>query len=160
MISLPPGVTISYNIKIVIRNLNIEIFEWFRDVGARVWVEDKPFNLRGIAKEMPMVQFGQAKPSYHLQDGSGNVMLNFNSEDAGTALAFLIKFNTEDSVTQGLKVVKEQPKLFNLVAQDNPILREVLPDFNFDNPPVNPNACEPCFIPVALILSKVLSPTR
>ena len=51
----------------------------------------------------------------------------------------VIKFNTEDSVTQGLKVVKEQPKLFNLVAQDNPILREVLPDFNFDNPPVNPN---------------------
>lgn len=51
----------------------------------------------------------------------------------------VIKFNTEDSVTQGLKVVKEEPKLFNLVAQDNPILREVLPEFNFDNPPVNPN---------------------
>ena len=93
MISLPNGVTINYNIKIVITDLNIEIFEWCRDVGAKVWVEDKPFDRRGIAKEMPMVQFGRAKPCYHLQDGSSDIMLNFTSEDAGTALAFMMKFD-------------------------------------------------------------------
>jgi hypothetical protein len=94
LISLPPGVTINYNIKIIINDLNIEIFEWCRDVGAKVWVENKPYDRRGIAKEMPMVQFGHSKPCYHLQDGSGsNVMLNFNREDAGTALAFMMKFD-------------------------------------------------------------------
>ena len=93
MIRLPPGVSINYNIKIVITNLDIEIFEWCRDVGAKVWVEDKPFDRRGIAKEMPMVQFGRAKPCYHLQDGSSDIMLNFTSEDAGTALAFMMKFD-------------------------------------------------------------------
>lgn len=106
MISLPLGVTINYNIKIIIRNLNIEIFEWLRDVGARVWVENKPFDRRGIAKEMPMVQFGRAKPCYHLQDGSNNVMLNFNSQDAGTALAFLIKFNDE-VVSHNMKEIEQ-----------------------------------------------------
>lgn len=95
MISLPPGVTINYNIKIVIDSLTIEVFEWLRDVGAKVWVENKPFDRRGIAKEMPMIQFGNAKPCYHLQDGTNNVMLNFNSEDAGTALALLMKFNEQ-----------------------------------------------------------------
>lgn len=95
MIRLPPGVTINYNIKIIVNDLNIELFEWLRDVGARVWVENKPFDRRGIAKEMPMVQFGRAKPCYHLQDGSSNVMLNFNSEDAGTALALLMKFDRQ-----------------------------------------------------------------
>lgn len=93
MISLPPGVTINYSVKIIVSALTIELFEWLRDVGARVWVEDKPFDRRGIAKEMPMVQFGQAKPCYHLQDGSGNVMLNFVSADATTALALLMKFD-------------------------------------------------------------------
>jgi hypothetical protein len=94
LIRLPAGVTINYNIKIVINELSVEIFEWCRDVGAKVWVEDKPFDRRGIAKEMPMVQFGRSKPCYHLQDGSSNVMLNFTSEDAGTALDFMMNFDT------------------------------------------------------------------
>jgi hypothetical protein len=94
MIALPPGVTINYNIKIIINDLSIEIFEWCRDVGARVWVENKPFDRRGIAKEMPMVQFGRAKPCYHLQDGTSNIMLNFTGEDATTALTLLMKFDT------------------------------------------------------------------
>ena len=94
MIRLPPNVSINYNIKIIINDLSIEVFEWFRDVGARVWIENKPFDRRGIAKEMPMVQFGRAKPCYHLQDGTSNIMLNFTSEDATTALAFMMKFDT------------------------------------------------------------------
>jgi hypothetical protein len=94
LIRLPPGVSINYNIKIIINDLSVEVFEWCRDVGAKVWVENKPFDRRGIAKEMPMVQFGRAKPCYHLQDGSSNVMLNFTSEDATTALTLLMKFDT------------------------------------------------------------------
>ena len=93
MIRLPDGVSINYNIKIIVLTLNIELFTWLRDVGATVWVENKPFDRRGIAKEMPMVRFGKAKASYHLQDGSDHVMLNFNSEDATTALALLMKFD-------------------------------------------------------------------
>lgn len=93
MIPLPPGVTVNYNVKIIVSSLTIEMFEWLRDVGGRVWIEHKSFDRKGRAREEPMVQFGQAKPSYHLQDGTGNVMLNFLSEDAGTALALLMKFS-------------------------------------------------------------------
>lgn len=102
MIPLPPGVVINYNIKIIIDSLTIEIFEWMRDVGARVLVETKSYDRKGKAREEPVVQFGRAKPSYHLQDGSNNVMLNFNSEDAGTALAFLMKFS-ERVVSHNMK---------------------------------------------------------
>lgn len=93
MISLPQGVVINYNVKIIVSSLTIELFEWLRDVGAMVWVETKSYDRKGRAREEPVVQVGQAKPSYHLQDGTGNVMLNFNSEDAGTALALLMKFD-------------------------------------------------------------------
>ena len=93
MIPLPPGVTVSYNVKIIVSSLTIELFEWLRDVGGRVWIEHKSFDRKGRTREEPVVQFGQAKPSYHLQDGTGNVMLNFLSEDAGTALALLMKFS-------------------------------------------------------------------
>lgn len=95
MISLPPGVTINYNIKIIINTLSIEVFEWLRDVGARVWVEEKDYDKRGWLVERPMIQFGNSKPCYYLQDGTGNVMLNFNSGDAGTALALLLKYNDQ-----------------------------------------------------------------
>ena len=94
MIALPPGVTVNHNVKIIISSLSIEMFEWLRDVGGKVWIWNKEFDRRGIARELPMVQYGQAQPCYYLQDGSGNVMLNFNSEDAGTALALLMKFDT------------------------------------------------------------------
>lgn len=102
MISLPPGVTINYNIKIIVRGMSIEVFEWLRDVGARVWVEEKDWNKRGQLIERPMIQFGNSKPSYYLQDGTSNVMLNFNSEDAGTALAFLLKYS-EQVVSHNMK---------------------------------------------------------
>jgi peptide deformylase len=49
----------------------------------------------------------------------------------------IIKFNTEDAVK--LDVVKPQiTKIFDLVPENDPILKEILPEFNFDNPPVNP----------------------
>ena len=50
----------------------------------------------------------------------------------------IIRFNTEDSLTQGT-VIPQKTKVFNLVSEEHPILREVMPEFNFDNPPVNPN---------------------
>jgi hypothetical protein len=78
----------------IINSLPIEIVEWCREVGAKVWVENKPYDRRGNAREEPMVQFGRAKPCYYLQDGTGNIMLNFNSDYATTALAFMLKFNT------------------------------------------------------------------
>jgi len=50
----------------------------------------------------------------------------------------LIKINTEDA----LKVEApkaEIVKTFKLVSENHPALFEKLPEFNFDNPPVNPN---------------------
>ena len=41
-------------------------------------------------------------------------------------------FNTEQGTIQ------EEVKTFELVSDDNPILKEVLPEFDFKNPPVDP----------------------
>ena len=40
-----------------------------------------------------MVQYGNSKPCYYLQDGTSNVMLNFNGKDASVATMFLLKFD-------------------------------------------------------------------
>ena len=48
----------------------------------------------------------------------------------------VIKFNTEESL-QPVQI--EKPKTFDLVPETHPILREVMPEFDFANPPVNPN---------------------
>jgi len=47
----------------------------------------------------------------------------------------VIKFNTEED---GSNIIIEQPKILNLVSEDDPILRQVLSEFDFNDPPVNP----------------------
>lgn len=49
-----------------------------------------------------------------------------------------ITFNTETSVKESVQPPK--PETFNLVLEDNTILREVIADFDFNDPPVDPNA--------------------
>ena len=50
----------------------------------------------------------------------------------------LISFNTEElAKPTASKVIA--PPVFNLVSEDNFILRQVMPKFDFVNPPVNPN---------------------
>ena len=50
----------------------------------------------------------------------------------------IIKFNTDDALNMSV-VQPQQVKLFTLVSEKDPILKEVLPEFDFTNPPVNTN---------------------
>lgn len=47
----------------------------------------------------------------------------------------VIVFNTE----QQSQVLVKKPELFQLVSENHPILQQALLQFDFDNPPVNPN---------------------
>jgi peptide deformylase len=51
----------------------------------------------------------------------------------------IISFNTEDSLKPTATKV-EKPKTFDLVHESHLALKKVLPEFDFSNPPVNPNA--------------------
>jgi peptide deformylase len=50
----------------------------------------------------------------------------------------VITFNTEELAKTPSVPVQSIPT-FKLVGEDNPILKEVMPEFDFSNPPVNPN---------------------
>jgi peptide deformylase len=49
----------------------------------------------------------------------------------------IIKFNTEDAMKME-PVVPQQAKIYELVEETDPILRQVMPEFDFKNPPMNP----------------------
>ena len=49
----------------------------------------------------------------------------------------IITFNTEDAVK--VSEPKKQINIFKLVPETDPILTEVIPEFDFSNPPVNPS---------------------
>jgi peptide deformylase len=49
-----------------------------------------------------------------------------------------IIFDTEAAVQN--KPLIQEPILFQLVNENDPILKEVMPEFDFSNPPVDPNA--------------------
>lgn len=53
----------------------------------------------------------------------------------------MITFDIDDQVSRSLK--KQEPviqkhKIFQICGEDHPLLNQVLPEFNFSNPPVNP----------------------
>jgi peptide deformylase len=49
----------------------------------------------------------------------------------------IITINTEDGLLQTAPSIVEH-KIFNLIHESDPILKEVLPEFDFKNPPVSP----------------------
>lgn len=51
----------------------------------------------------------------------------------------LIKFNTEEMAAKGQTSSTYRPHIFDLVPETDPILKEVMPEFDFTNPPVNAN---------------------
>ena len=51
----------------------------------------------------------------------------------------VISFDTKQQITEPKKERKVEVPVFDLVPEDDPILRQVLPTFDFENPPVNPN---------------------
>jgi peptide deformylase len=50
----------------------------------------------------------------------------------------LITINTEDSV-KNITTPIQQSKVFQLVSENHSILKQILPEFDFKNPPVNAN---------------------
>jgi peptide deformylase len=50
----------------------------------------------------------------------------------------VIKINTEDAV-KNINTTIQQKKVFQLVSENHPILRQTIPEFDFSNPPVNPS---------------------
>lgn len=91
MMQLPPGVTVNYFIAIEIDRLTEEMVEWFETIGGQVGRELK-WTRSGSIVDLPVVQYGQGKPSYYRQDGSGGVRLNFHGDDASAASMFILKF--------------------------------------------------------------------
>ena len=93
MIQLPPGCTVSYHIWIDVDAITDEMCEWFSMIGGTVTEKAETFTGRSYSlKVVKQVQYGRAKPSYHRQDGTGRVKINFNGDDASTASMFLLKF--------------------------------------------------------------------
>lgn len=91
MIPLPPGCKRSYEIRFKLTTLTDEIGEWFNMIGGKAWAKQE-YDWRGRQILSNHVQYGKAKPSYTLKDGTNNVLLRFNGEDASAASMFLIKF--------------------------------------------------------------------
>lgn len=94
MIQLPPGTKLHYNIWIDIDELTDGMCEWFEMIGGTVTEKTEAFTDRFYnLKVIKEVRYGQAKPSYHRQDGTGHVKINFNGNDANVAYMFILKFN-------------------------------------------------------------------
>ena len=76
------------------RSLTNAMGEWFLLQGGLCWAEEY-FDHRGNSKSRRCVQFGKAKTSHHMMDGSNNVLVRFDGQDASVASIFILKFYDE-----------------------------------------------------------------
>jgi hypothetical protein len=91
MIPLPPGCRLVYEIRFIVNELSNDMGEWFNMIGGQAtrvqWWDSK-----GRTQYTNQVQYGKAKPSHKMENGSGEYIIRFSGEDASTASMFLIKF--------------------------------------------------------------------
>jgi hypothetical protein len=94
MIALPPGCTVAHPITVTVNKLTDDMLEWYEMVGGEVFAHHtKTYNRKGDEIVSKMVRYNSSKWCHRFQDGTSNVRLNFNGEDAHVASVFLIKFN-------------------------------------------------------------------
>ena len=88
---LPPGCKVAYEIRFIVGELTDDIGEWFNMIGGSA-TRVKWWDSRGREHFTNQVQYGKAKASYRMQDGTGLTLIRFDGADASTASMFLIKF--------------------------------------------------------------------
>jgi hypothetical protein len=91
MIQLPPGCRVNYEITITVRELTDDIGHWFVLQGGNAWLTEV-YDHRGRKQQTRHVQLGSAKPSYHMKDGTGHILLRIPGSAASLASMFLLKF--------------------------------------------------------------------
>lgn len=89
MISLPPGCTVTNNIRIQVNQLTDEMIVWFREVGGEVTVAPY-YDFRGRRQEIRYVKYGRGKRC-HISS-NGDVTMHFQAEDSAVALGFIMMF--------------------------------------------------------------------
>jgi hypothetical protein len=94
MIQLPPGCTVAYEIKFVVKELTDDMGHWFLMQGGEAWATEE-YDNRGRKRLIKHAKFGNAKPSYKMQDGTNQYLIRFAGSDASTASLFLLKYYDE-----------------------------------------------------------------
>jgi hypothetical protein len=106
MIALPPGCTVGYEIKFMLHDITDDMGQWFQLQGGEAWATEE-YDHRGRRQMTKHVKFGNAKPSYKMQDGTGQYLVRFSGTDASTASLFLLKYY-EEIITNNMQETMER----------------------------------------------------
>jgi hypothetical protein len=114
MIALPKGCTVGYEIKFVVNELTDDMGQWFQLQGGEAWATQE-YDHRGRQRMIKHVKFGGAKPSYKMQDGTGQYLIRFAGTDASTASLFLLKYYDE-IVTNNMQESMDRYERENVIS--------------------------------------------
>ena len=92
MIPLPPGCTVNYEVILTLNSMPEDFLVWFEEVGGKVGLTEW-IDMRGKSHVTPVVQYGLGRPSHKFNNGTGEYLVRFRSEDAGVALMLLMKWD-------------------------------------------------------------------
>ena len=110
MISLPLGVSINYEVTVVVHEVPEEFLTWWEEIGGLVSYGEY-YNGKGQAVRTPYLRYGCGRPS-HRSAGNPEYLIRFRAEDANVALMMLIKWDNL-IISHNMKEVERMKELHN-----------------------------------------------
>lgn len=110
MIRLPDGVTINYEVTVVLHEVPEEFLAWWEELGGLITYGDY-YDAKGRIVRTPYLRYGQGRLS-HRSAGNPEFLIRFRAEDAGVALMMLMKWDNL-IVSHNMKEVEKMKELHN-----------------------------------------------
>jgi len=113
LISLPPGVTINYEVTVIVNELSSAFLAWWKEVGGTIDESNSHYthNPRGQVVIVPTIRYGQGRWS-HKSAGNDDYLIRFRGEDANVALMMLLTWNNI-IVSHNMKEVEQMKERDN-----------------------------------------------
>jgi len=110
LISLPPGVTINYEVTVVVNDMPEDFLAWWQEIGGLISYGEY-YDAKGRVTKTPILRYGVGRSS-HKSAGNPEFLIRFRGEDAGVALMMLMRW-TDLVVGHNMKEVEYIKELHN-----------------------------------------------
>jgi hypothetical protein len=110
MIKLPPGVSINYEVTVVVHDMSEDFLSWWEEIGGLVSYGEY-YDAKGRVVQTPYLRYGHGRLS-HRSAGNPEFLIRFRAEDANVALMMLMKWDNL-IISHNMREVEKMKELHN-----------------------------------------------
>jgi hypothetical protein len=110
LIGLPQGVSINYEVTVVVHDMSEDFLSWWEEIGGLVSYGEY-YDAKGRVVQTPYLRYGHGRLS-HRSAGNPEFLIRFRAEDANVALMMLMKWDNL-IISHNMREVEKMKELHN-----------------------------------------------